>query len=288
MNARLRAMLARTRNADGGWPYLAGRQSRLEPTCWAMLALARRGGCPHAIVVELDRQGCVKEPMVPSVSHTFNAIAALALSSPEIGLTREGTAIASALLELKGIRMAGSSCDQAGLEPSGLVVEQRLVQLGRANGLVHARGQETLPRPSIRGRSRWTKRSGCLRIVPARRVVGTTATKKSMGTALLPQVPTTAAGVLALQDRKTDPLLLRAIDVLRQQAPREGSASALALSWIALTVVKQPEAARLQEQLSQRVEIAESVGNLAVVAMLLYALERMEQQGQPAAFVVPS
>ena len=36
---RLKALLQNTRNRDGGWPYFAGRQSRLEPTVWAMMAL---------------------------------------------------------------------------------------------------------------------------------------------------------------------------------------------------------------------------------------------------------
>ena len=33
---RLRAV----RNADGGWAYHPGKRSRIEPTCWALLALA--------------------------------------------------------------------------------------------------------------------------------------------------------------------------------------------------------------------------------------------------------
>ena len=32
-------VLLSTRNADGGWGYYAGKSSRLEPTCWALLAL---------------------------------------------------------------------------------------------------------------------------------------------------------------------------------------------------------------------------------------------------------
>ena len=35
----LRQQLLDGRNADGGWGYYRGRVSRLEPTCWALLAL---------------------------------------------------------------------------------------------------------------------------------------------------------------------------------------------------------------------------------------------------------
>ena len=35
----LRRQLLDARNSDGGWGYEPGRTSRLEPTCWALLAL---------------------------------------------------------------------------------------------------------------------------------------------------------------------------------------------------------------------------------------------------------
>ena len=35
----LRTFLLAGRNADGGWGYYPGKASRLEPTCWALLAL---------------------------------------------------------------------------------------------------------------------------------------------------------------------------------------------------------------------------------------------------------
>jgi hypothetical protein len=38
LNQRL-DMLRKSQNADGGWPYFAGKQSWLEPTAWAALAL---------------------------------------------------------------------------------------------------------------------------------------------------------------------------------------------------------------------------------------------------------
>ena len=40
----LRRQLLDARNNDGGWGYEASRASRLEPTCWALLALRRSAG----------------------------------------------------------------------------------------------------------------------------------------------------------------------------------------------------------------------------------------------------
>src|SRR5262245_38284381 len=37
----LRGALEISRNVDGGWAYHASKRSRLEPTCWALLALAQ-------------------------------------------------------------------------------------------------------------------------------------------------------------------------------------------------------------------------------------------------------
>ena len=39
--------LLRSRNADGGWGYRPGTTSGVEPTCWALLALARRSNRGH-------------------------------------------------------------------------------------------------------------------------------------------------------------------------------------------------------------------------------------------------
>ncbi len=35
----MRRALLSAANADGGWGYYPGKASRLEPTCWALLAL---------------------------------------------------------------------------------------------------------------------------------------------------------------------------------------------------------------------------------------------------------
>src|SRR5262245_8799134 len=37
----LAAALRRGRNVDGGWGYYPGKASRIEPTCWVALCLAR-------------------------------------------------------------------------------------------------------------------------------------------------------------------------------------------------------------------------------------------------------
>ena len=64
------------RNPDGGWPYYAGKTSRLEPTAWALLALRRR-----ASAVSLDpllawprRDGWFLDRSSDEVNVGFNAL----------------------------------------------------------------------------------------------------------------------------------------------------------------------------------------------------------------------
>ncbi len=258
--------------ADGGWPYLAGRQSRLEPTCWAMLALGDAAAPRTLISLAAGPSGLIVEPMVPSVNHTFNAIAALALASPEIGRDPRRKGDRRALLDAKGIRMA-------------IILRSSRTRAFRA-------GRGTTGRSA--GSSRppgacWQSRSSCRdhpaappRLDEAQRVLADRACAEGGWNYGNKQVY--RAGVVAARanDRCRRARAPGSQDRIRsccgpsmcceQQAPREGPASRSLSAWIALTAVKQSEAARLHDSLSQRVEIAESVGNLAVVAMLLYAL----------------
>ena len=74
----LRAALLGTRNKDGGWGYAPGRRSRIEPTCWAALALGHSEG--HSPDVESLRvwkrqdDWLVDVPGVPP-NTAFNALA---------------------------------------------------------------------------------------------------------------------------------------------------------------------------------------------------------------------
>ena len=80
-HASLVAALYRLRNADGGWPYYAGRKSRLEPTCWAMLATGVAVETTPLSQVGATRRGCWSEPATGQANYAFNGLAALALSS---------------------------------------------------------------------------------------------------------------------------------------------------------------------------------------------------------------
>src|SRR5262245_20486520 len=74
----LREYVLANANADGGWAYYAGKSSRLEPTCWAVLALADSAASrANAFVAKCQQTTgwLVEDPHWP-VNIGFNGLAA--------------------------------------------------------------------------------------------------------------------------------------------------------------------------------------------------------------------
>ena len=69
----LRQFLLAGRNADGGWGYYAGKASRLEPTCWGLLAL---GDADPAVLTRWPAAGgLLRERSGGDVNFAFHALA---------------------------------------------------------------------------------------------------------------------------------------------------------------------------------------------------------------------
>ena len=283
MNNRLRDDLARTRNPDGGWPYLAGRQSRLEPTAWAMLALGDQAAA-RLLLSWRSRNGLVVEPSVNALQHSFNAIAALALASPEVGLVQDGGSIANALLARKGIQMNDHPAIKQDSSLQGWAWTEGSFSWAEPTAWCTLAVKKLCPEQPM-ARPRIDEAEKLLRDRMCAGGGWNYGNKEVYGQSLLPHVPPTAAGVLAFQDRRREPFVASAVDVLEREGPREGSAGALAITWIALSAV-QRTVAPFADQLATRVQPAEAVGNLAIVAMLLYVLELAERTARPTAFML--
>ena len=75
----LRQFLLAGRNADGGWGYYAGKVSRLEPTCWGLLAL---GDADPAVLTRWPAAGgLLRERSGGDVNFAFHALALIALTA---------------------------------------------------------------------------------------------------------------------------------------------------------------------------------------------------------------
>jgi hypothetical protein len=95
------------------------------------------------------------------------------------------------------------------------------------------------------------------------------------GTDLIPHVPTTALGLLAMQDRRHDPVVMRSLARLQADAPGERSPLALALSLICMRVYRVPTndlVTTLVQICAERLHLHEPSENLHALALALCAL----------------
>ena len=99
----MRDAIVASRNADGGWPYYAGKASRLEPTVFALLALREEA---TAILGRWPRlQGLFVEPG-GALNYGFNGQAAIALArSPESAVAGS---LVSGLVRARGLALPPS------------------------------------------------------------------------------------------------------------------------------------------------------------------------------------
>lgn len=277
----LRAWHATLRHADGGWPYYAGRHSRLEPTCWAALALgldAADTPLPHWP----RHEGLVVEPATGVPNIAFNGLAAVVFGQAAVppaltdGITR-------ALVDIRGVT----------LPPNPAVRQDASLQAW----------------PWMAGTFSWVEPTAwCLlalkkqhrrvpsadaarRIEEAERLLADRACPDGgwnygngevLGQRLPAHVPTTATALIALQDRAAVPHVRRAADWVAVQAPREGSATALALSWLALRALRR-DAREVGAALAGTAARAQTFGNAAAAAMLLVALDSHARGDLPEA-----
>ena len=257
------------RNPDGGWPYYAGKTSRLEPTAWALLALRAVGKdisleplqtWPRRGAWFLDRSG-------DAVNIGINALGAIVLGAlvPE---APAGRALAAALVEARGMKLPQSpnfvqdnslqgwpwtDGTFSWVEPTALAV----IALKRHRGL-----------PGADARIGEGER---LLLDRACQVGGWNyGNANALGRQLEPHIPPTALALMALRDHRHTDVVRRSQRYLSSHPLDERSGLALALTRVALGVLDNPGAA-VAEALAEQWTRSAFLGNLHVTAMALYA-----------------
>jgi hypothetical protein len=284
----LRAVLFASRNSDGGWPYVSGRRSRIEPTCWALVALARAdGGSPAIEVLQrwpLRDGWLIDVPGVPP-NHAFNALAGLILD--QAGETRKlADTLAARIVGAKGIAI-GQSAEM------------------RQNNSLQAWSW-------VDGTFSWVEPTAwCLLFLKQRRARGAdrqtaAAERISVGESMLldrvcrdggwnygnsnvfgqqlwPYVPTTAAALLSMQDKRTEAAVRESVTRLREKAVTERSAVALALSVVCLRLFGEQVSVIEDTLIRCAAAMAADVDavNLMSAAMALYALADPQRPAAP-------
>jgi len=280
MRAGVRTALVTARNPDGGWAYARGKGSRLEPTCWALLALAHSDGQePDVDVLRVWRQrdGWLADVAGVPPNHAFNALAALTLlqTGPTVS---HAYALGARLVVSKGIRARqarefrqdNSLQGWSWIDGTFSWVEPTAWCLLLLKKL-RARGSSRLP-----GADERIDVGERLLLDRACDVGGWNYGNSNVyGQELWPYVPTTALALLAMQDRRDHPVVEKSLQQLQRDVRTERSAVALALSIVCLRVYGlAPDvlAGDLLDLSTDSGPMASQADDLLGLAMTLYAL----------------
>ena len=243
----LRDALLRARNSDGGWAYAAGKRTRLEPTCWALLALATVDDQP--VNVERLRtwpqhDGWLLDLAGTPPNQAFNALAALTLLQDPSGI-QVARPILVNLLSAKGERYAQSDYSPqdnslqawSWVEGTASWVEPTAWSLLLLKKL---RGNGSLPREA-------DERIHVGEQLLLDRVCSVGGwnygNAQVFGHDLWPYVPTTALALLALRDHPDLPAVTRSLEQMQSDLRTERSALAVALALVCLNTYGRPPGA---------------------------------------------
>ena len=274
----LRRSIEGATNKTGGWGYYAGKVSRLEPTAWAQLALGPQAALPHAqfFAARQTSSGWLVEDDRWPVNIAFNALTSFAWSVlPEPSRLNNEQRLLTALVTSKGIQVKN--------EPQG--GQDNMLQ-----GWSWVDATFSWVEPTSWGllALKRAKRAGLAipggeaRVAEAERLLLDRTCRSggwNFGNAIVlqqdlrPYVPTTALGLLALQDRREAEPVTRSLKFLEEHWSEEVSATAIGLSMICLDVYQRPTD-QLEARLREQAERSAAFGNVHGSAIALCALTR--------------
>jgi hypothetical protein len=267
-NQDLVGSLAALRNRDGGWPYYAGKASRLEPTCWALLALQAAGEPVSAAPLQAwpRQNGWLVERSAGTVNVAFNGLAGLAMLA--LGAApADVTPLGQALLGVRGQKLPPSATQRqdnslqawpwidgtfSWTEPTALAM-LFLKQLAMPGARPRLAEAERLLFDRVCDEGGWNY-----------------GNSNVLGATLEAYVPTTALCLLALADRRAETAVRRSLDFLFARRLSEPSAMALGLTQVALQVHGRASDG-VAEALQQVTAKTGLLSNAHLVGIALYA-----------------
>ena len=272
----LRGALESSRNADGGWAYHASKRSRLEPTCWALLARAQADDrTPETGVLRnwLGHDGVLHDVSGVPVNIAFNAIAALTILQ-----TMPASPVAAGILRRVVASKGIAGPNQRELRQDNSLqawswVDDTASWVEPTAWCLLALKQGFAYGPIARASERIAIAERMLVDRACRGGGWNYGNSNVYGRELAAYVPTTALALLALQDRPRERVVLEGLEWLQLNAVTERSAVALSLSIICLRAHARPTTTieeRLIELLNGREGLAGD--DLLGTAMALYAL----------------
>jgi hypothetical protein len=288
----LAGILTSEANAGGGWPYYSRKASRLEPTCWALLAsrsTPTRIDAHIAFLLKCQRaDGLLADRSDLPVNLSWSALTFLALGvappSPAIAAARRR--IADAILGTGGVTVENSPGLRQNNQLRGWPWTPNTFSWVEPTSLCLLVLKQA-------------RRSDASQVI-ARRIVEAEAllidrvcatggwnygNAVSFGSELPAQVPTTALALIALADQSRIEPVQRSLAFLDAHWRSERSGTALSLALIALRAHGRP-VGDIEQALLEQWHRTRFVGNLAATAMASCALSATVQPGTPLA--IPS
>jgi len=270
----LRRQLLDARHRDGGWGYEPGRAPRLEPTCWALLAL----GTSRTEGVRVLQQwpstaGALVEHTGGLVNWSFHALSLVTRLALGYGWADELGLMAAALVGSRGMAVAPSPVQRQNstlqgwswidgtfswVEPTAWALialkkcRTRGIEIPGADARI--RDGEAILKDRVCATGGWNY-----------------GNSNVFGKDLPAHVPATAAALLALQDCQGQEHVTRSVDFLEQHALQHRSTRALALSALALARHRRP--ASTTDELRRWLE-QHPTPDVVSTAMAVCALER--------------
>jgi hypothetical protein len=272
----LREFLLRARNADGGWGYQAGKASRLEPTCWASLALGST--LAHTVLEQWPcADGLLLERHGGAPNYAFHGQALIVLRALNLEHAAGNRTLLAALQRVKG----------RALPPSTINRQDNSLQAWS-----WIDGTFSWVEPTawcLLALKQWSATPGAVgdrtRIVVAEQMLLDRCCAKGgwnygnanmLGQDLKPFVPTTALTLLSLRDRQPLPEVARSVAFLEREATSERSGAALALALMALRAYGRSTDA-VRDTLVSLLPTTLNLGKIASAAMSLYALSEADR-----------
>ncbi len=270
----LTRVLAAGRNADGGWGYYPGKASRLEPTCWALLALAGRSDTPDGRRV-LEQwpvaSGLLLDgPGLPN--YGFHGIGLLALHALGLEHAAGNATLVASLQRARGKALAPSTINrQDNSLQAWSWTPDTFSWVEPTAWCLLALKQWARTRESLVDRARVADGEAVLMDRCSPSGGWNYGNSNMLGKELHPYVSTTAIALMAMQDRTDLAAVRRSSDFLERNMLSERSGLALSLSLLALRLLGRPHEGLLAAMKTQ-VATTVMVGNHLNVALTLYAL----------------
>jgi hypothetical protein len=250
--APLFGALTNAANPEGGWSYQPGKLSRLEPTCWALLAFGHwpsadgSADSPHRAFFDRGqhRDGWLVEDARWPVNIAFNALVAFTwLTRRNLAAEEKIRALVGWLSTTKGVQIAQTASYR---QDNSL---QGWSWLDATFSWVEPTAWGMLALHKAIGAGMVSDGAARARIAEAERLLIDRCCRDGgwnfgnanvMGQDLFPHVPTTAVALLALQSRREDPAVTSSLAFLESHWADEPSALALGLSLICLRTYGRP------------------------------------------------